>query len=333
MLEAMVEKSRQLAEERERSFRLRAGMELAAKGQNPHILVVSPIHKSGHDYILLGLGQGDAFWATRLPRTRLLDSDESPFLFGGPAAYSSQFGIVFAVITFESDEPDDVVQESVSAFTQNEHMRAAHVIGLQMDPTGSYRLVGEVKFRDRILARLLAARRRRPSETDHNVLVVLCSDSRLLPPSTSSGIPLMIRTLGGFVPALDDASRETQELDDFLAHWLEEEPSRKRIVVIAHGHATNEAAVCGAAKASLNPSELTDESLQLIVKRIANDAKRADRAHDATPYGRAIATARATRENLRTYTAIREFERKRLLPSEFIQPAFMDTITGVLAPL
>lgn len=334
MLDSMVDKSKQLAGERERSFKLKTRMEAAAKGQNPHILMISPVHKSGQDCSLLGLGQGDAFWATRLPKASLLGSEESSFLFGGPAAYFGHFsGTLIAAITFESDEPDDVIQESMSALTQNEHLKKAHILGLQQDSTGSYRHVGEVKFTDRLLASVLVRRNVTPPVIDEKVLVVLCSDSRLLPPCTSSGVPMVIRTLGGFIPACDDASRETRDLDDFLAGWLENDPSDKRIVVIAHGHTTNEAAVCGAAKASLNPSELADGLLQAILQRIWDDAKRADWSHDATPYDRAIAIAKATRENLGTYTEIRELQRKRLLPSNFVQLAFMDTVTGLLAPL
>jgi carbonic anhydrase len=334
MLDAMVDNSRQLAEERERSFRLKTRMDQAARGQNPHILMVSPIHMSGHDCSLLGLGQGDAFWATRLPKTSLLSSDESPFFFGGPAAYFGHIGgTALAVITFESDESDDVVQESMSALAQNEHLRKSHILGLQLDSEGMYRPVGEVKFTDRLIAGILARRSVTTPETDERVLVILCSDSRLLPPNTSTGVPMTIRTIGGFIPPCDDASRETQDLDDFLAGWLEDNTSEKRKVIIAHGHTTGEAAVCGAAKASLNPSELTDELLRLIVERIGDDARRVDSAYDATPYDRAIAIAKATKQNLATYSAVHELEKRRLLPSKFIQLAFMDTVTGLLAPL
>jgi carbonic anhydrase len=330
----MVDNSRHLAEEREHLFIPKMKMEKAAKGQHPLFLMVSPAHKSANDCRLLGLGQGDAFWVTRLPKKSLLSSDESPFLFGAPAAYFCHFDkTAFAVITFESDDSDDVIQESMSAFAQKEHLRKLHLIGLQLGSKGSYQPVGKLKFSERVMAGMLTDRKAAPLETDERVLVVLCSDSRLLPPHTFNGVPIVIRTLGAFIPPYDDASPETQNLDEFLADWLEENASEKRIVVIAHGHMTNEAAVCGAAKASLNPSELTDELLQSIVERIGDDAKRADWAHDATPYNRAIAIARATRENLATYSAVHELEKRRLLSSEFIQLAFMDTVTGLLAPL
>lgn len=330
----MIENSRLLADERDRLFIPKKRMERAARGQNPHILMVSPINMSGRDCSLLGLGQGDAFWATRLPKVSLLGPEESPFLFGGPAAYFGHFSKGgFAVVTFESDESDDVVRKSVFALAQNEHLKEHHVTSLQLDSEGLYQPVGKIRFADRFVADLSARRNVTPPQTDERVLVVLCSDSRLLPPQTVKGVPMTIRTLGGFIPPYDDASRETHDLDDFLSGWLQDDASEKRIVIVAHGHMTNEAAVCGAAKASLDSSQLADEFLQSIVERIGDDAKRADWAHEATPYARAIAIAKATKQNLATYSAVHLLEKNRFLSSEFIQLAFMDTVTGLLAPL
>jgi hypothetical protein len=65
---------------------------------------------------------------------------------------------------------------------------------------------------------------------------------------------------------------------------------------------------------------------------MGNDAKRADRTHAATPYERAIAIAKATKENLGTYPSIRGLGKKRILSSQFIQLAFMDTVSGLLTP-
>lgn len=334
MIDAMIEKSRELAETRARSFKLRIRMQNAAKGQNPRIFVISSIQKCGQDNQILGLGQGDAFWATRVPGFPLPAPEESPFLFGGPAAYSSHFhGKVMAVITFDSDEPDSVVQESISVLSENENLRVPHIIGLQLDSvSGHYRSVGQGKLMDRAVAGVLTRQYSEPLEIDEGVLVVLCSDSRLLPPMTSKGAPMTIRTLGGFIPSYDESLPETMNLDDFLTRWLEQDSSEKRIVAMAHGNPDADAAACGAAKASLDSSEIADSFLRSIVEQIGDDAMRADSSHETTAHSRAIAIAKATRRNLGTYPAISAITKKRILLSEVVQLAYMDTVTGILTP-
>ena len=77
-------------------------MQTALMGQEPKFLLISPINRSAQDLDLLGFEQGDVFNATRVPNMIIPISEQSPFLFGGPASYYAQFpkhdGII---VTFE----------------------------------------------------------------------------------------------------------------------------------------------------------------------------------------------------------------------------------------
>jgi len=332
MIDAMIEKSKELAETRKRTPQLLTKMQAAAKGQAPSFLIVSTIRRCAQDGQLLNIQQGDAFWATRLPGPPLMRQELLPFLFGGPAAYSSHFhGRTGIVVTFESAERDSDVLDTLSTISQNGSLKGLPIVGLKVDyELGRVRLVVHDKGRNYVLENSLLQRVVRPSALDEKVLVLMCSDSRLLPPTTQTAVPMAMRTLGAFFPAFSGIEDETSHLNTFLTQWLEKDATEKRIIIVAHGSTTEEPASCGAAKASLRPSEVSDKLLRSVIERIGVDATRQNRSPAQVPEVQAMVIARAAKENLLEYPAFVNLAKKKVPVADLILLARMDTVTNIL---
>ena len=332
MLDALIEKSKESAETRLGNPQLLARMETASKGQAPAFFIVSSIRRCVQDAQLLSIQQGDAFWATRFPGLPLKRQDLSPFLFGGPAAYSSRFHQRTGVVaTFESAERDDVVLDTLSAIRQNESLKGLPIVGLRVDyELGRVRLVVHSMVRNYVLENSLLRRIVKPSTLDERMLVLMCSDSRLVPPATRTAVPMAIRTLGAFLPSFSGVADETSQLNTLLFQWLEKDAIEKKIIIVAHGSATEEHASCGASRASLEPSEVSDKLLRSVVERIGIDATRQSKSRLLNPEAQAMAIIRAAKENLLEYPVFVDLAKKKVPVVDLILLARMDTVTNVL---
>jgi len=248
----MAEISDKLERQRKDDPKLLAKMQVAAQGQAPRFLLVSQIHRGTQDLQLLGLEQGDAFHGTRVSGHALLSPGKSPVLFAGPAAYNGIFpqkdGVV---ITFDKDEPQDRIRESLVNLAEHPGLSEIPIIALSIDyGPGHAQAISHSFHRNRSVEEMFVSRCIMPERCDESVLVLLCSDSRVQPPSTPVGIPYAIQTLGAYVPKYIGADDETMQLNNFFSDWLSTDASEKRIVIVEHGGFTQEEPPCGAGQAT-----------------------------------------------------------------------------------
>ena len=248
MINKMTEISDKLERQRKDDPSLLVKMQVAAQGQDPRFFIISQIHRSTQDLKLLGLEQGDAFHGTRVSDCPLLSPSMSPVLFAGPAAFNGNFpqkdGVV---ITFDRDEPSERINESLVNLTEHPDLSEIPIIALSVDyDQGHAQAIGHSFHRNRDVEEMFALRCVRPERCDDSVLVLLCSDSRVHPPSTPVGVPYAIQTLGAYVSKYTGANDETMQLNDFFSNWLSTDASEKRILIVEHGGFTQEEPPCGA---------------------------------------------------------------------------------------
>lgn len=218
MINRIVEISEELSRERRKDPDLVSRMEIALQGQFPQYLMISPINRGSQDLQLFGMAMGDAFHGTRVPGMPLLAPERSRILYGGPVAYNQEFPDKRGVIlTFEQDEPESTIKESLDNLTRHPDIKGIPAIVFRVDyEQGRARIMVHGKGRNYELENRLLSRLRRPESLDTSTLVLSCSDSRVRPPVTPQGIPMAIQTLGGYVPKYSGADDETLQLAAIL---------------------------------------------------------------------------------------------------------------------
>ncbi len=332
MINKMAEISDKLERQRKDDPKLLAKMQVAAQGQAPRFLLVSQIHRGTQDLQLLGLKQGDAFHGTRVSDHPLLSPSKSPVLFAGPAAYNGNFpqkdGVV---ITFDIDEPQERIHESLVNLTEHPELSGIPLIALSVDyGQGLAQAIGHSFHRNRSIEEMLVSRCVKPEGCDESVLVLLCSDSRVHPPSTPVGVPYAIQTLGAYVSKYSGADDETTQLNDFFSDWLSTDANEKRILIVEHGGFTREEPPCGAGQASLNPQQVKGEFLRPVIELLNREALRFEDGISKTVEDRVLAIGQATEYNLRNYPAIAKVQEDGVSMESLFQIVTMDTVTGKL---
>jgi carbonic anhydrase len=328
----MAEISDKLERQRKDDAKLLVKMQVAAQGQEPRFFIVSQIHRSTQDLKLLGLEQGDAFHGTRVSDCPLLSPSRSPVLFAGPAAYNGNFpqkdGVV---ITFDRDEPPERISESLVNLTEHPDLSEIPIIALSVDyDQGHAQAIGHSFHRNRAIEKMFVSRCAKPERLDESVLVLLCSDSRVHPPSTPIGIPYAIQTLGAYVSKYSGADDETTQLNDFFSDWLSTDANEKRILIVEHGGFTREEPPCGAGQASLNPQQVKGEFLRPVIELLNREALRFEDGISKTVEERVLAIGQATEYNLRNYPAIAKVQEDGVSMESLFQIVTMDTVTGKL---
>jgi hypothetical protein len=333
MINKLVDISEKTADEKKRDPDLLERMEVAAKGQSPRFLILSPIDRSAQDLQLLDLRMGDAFHATRVPWRVLPAPENSPVLFAGPACYNRNFPENSGVIvTFEEEESSDVISESLSNLSKHPDLEGIPVLALRVDYDKG--LVGFESHgfdRNPDAERWVSSRIQRPDGVDRDYLVLICSDSRVQPPRTPKGHPMAIQTLGGYIPRHSDGCVETSQLDDFFQDWLSRDRAQRKILIVMHGSFKGVGAPCGAAHASLNPASVDCRVLRPLVEQISNHAACFEEQPAENAEDRVVALASAIKENLLSYPTISSCFEERA--DDFIGTAFMNTVTNVLSVL
>ena len=332
MINKMAEISDKLERQRKDNAKLLAKMQVAAQGQDPRFFIVSQIHRSTQDLKLLGLEQGDAFHGTRVSDCPLLSPSRSPVLFAGPAAYNGSFpqkdGVV---ITFDRDEPSERISESLVNLTEHPDLSEIPIIALSVDyDQGQAQAIGHSFNRNRAVEEMFVSRCAKPELLNESVLVLLCSDSRVHPPSTPVGIPYAIQTLGAYVSKYSGADDETMQLNDFFSDWLSTDASEKRILIVEHGGFTQEEPPCGAGQASLNLHQVKGEFLRPVIELLHREALRFEDGISKTVEDRVLAIGQATEHNLRNYPAIARSQEEGVSMESLFQIVTMDTVTGRL---
>ena len=329
MINKLVNISQKLADERKKDPELLARMESASLGQAPRFLVISSIRRSSQDLQLLNMGMGDAFHATRVPNQPLLFPDIAPHLFKGPASYHKLFpGKKGIIVTFDEAESEVIIRETITNITRHPDLDNIPIIALKVD-YNSVRasLIPHGKGRDYKTENWILSRIRKPDILDDDVLVLICSDSRVHPPHTEKGVPMAIQTLGGYVPMFTGYDDETRQLNSFFENWLSGSPVEREILIVAHGNFEGEGPSCGAATISLNPNEAPSNTLYAIVKDLHNAAQQFESESPNTPEERVKSLCHATRHHLMSYPSIFTAYKSGLLSIDYL---FMDTVTNVL---
>ncbi len=329
MINELVQLSKKLADEHKKDPVLAARMEIASQGQSPRFLIISPITRSGQDLQLLGMNMGDAFHATRVPRHALLPPDLAPVLFKGPASYNREFPNQKGVIvTFETDESLEVIRETIENISLHPDLANLPIIAFQVDYlTGHVKLIVHSKGRNYEYENRLLSKIRVPDKIDSDLLVLICSDSRVRPPLTGKGIPMAIQTLGGYVPGYTGNSDETEQLNDFFQKWLSSNDNPKQILIVAHGNFEGEGHSCGAGTASLNPNRIPNPSLRPIIQELNRVAEEYENTPPLNPEDRVKSISKAIQDNLLTYPAIADSHSIFQLA---IDELLMDTVTNTL---
>lgn len=330
MLNELVQLSKKHAVEHRKDPVLAARMELGFHGQAPRYLIISPINRSRQDIQIFNINTGDAFHATRVPGHVLLPSNLSPTLVKGPAsfnhAFSNQKGII---LTFENDESLDIIRETIENISLNPDLKSLPIIAFQVDYLkGRARLIVHNKGRNYEYENKLLHHLGIPEELDNDLLVLLCSDSRVEPPLTNKGFPLAIRTLGGYIPAFTGKQDETEQLHDFFQTWLVSGENPKHILIVAHGNFEGDGSSCGAGTASLKPSAIQNASLRQVIEEIDRVAEEYERTPPNSPEDRVKSISKAIRANLLTYPPISDASSVYKLS---IDDILMDTITNTLS--
>jgi carbonic anhydrase len=331
MINDILEMAEKMSEERKKDPELSSRMDEAAQGQAPRFLMISPILRSSQDLQLFGMKMGDVFHATRVPNSPLLPPSQSPFLFAGPASYNHEFPERRGVIlTFDHDESEGIIRESLENIKKHPDLDELPFIVFRVDyENGRARIIAHGKGRDYEAENWLMSRVGRPSDLDTDTLVLICSDSRVDPPLTPRGLPMAIRTLGGYVPPYIGQDDETLQMNDFFKEWLSHERHTQNILVIAHGNFEGEGPSCGAALNSLNPADIRNKILQSVIIELENAAKPFESVSAKTPEDRVKSLSSAIKQNLLTYPGINTAAASK--SSEFIRILLMDTVSNVLA--
>lgn len=333
MINRLVDLSEKIAHQKKQDPDLLERMEVAAKGQSPRFLIVSPISRSAQDLQLLDLRIGDAFHATRVPCAALPEPEKSPVLFAGPASYNRNFPQKRGVImTFETDEPSDVVGQSLVSLSKHPDLEGLPVIALRVDyDNGTARLERHEYNRDLEAENWILSRIQKPDQVDRNHLVLICSDSRVQPPRTPDGLPMAIQTLGGYIPPYSEGGPEAFQLDGFFREWLRENRASRRILIVMHGSFKGAGAPCGAAHASLDPSGVKCRVLRPLIEQIRSAASRFEDHPASNAEDRVVALASAIKANLLSYPYVAACFEER--GDDFIEAVFMNTVTNVLSLL
>ncbi len=330
MINKMVELAEELSRERRKDPELASRMELAAHGQFPRFLLISPINRSAQDLQLFGMIMGDAFHGTRVPGKPLLPPRKSPFLFGGPAAYNRDFPNERGVIlTFEYDEPDAVIRESLDNVVLHPDLKGIPVLAFRVDyELGRARIIPHGKGRSYETENQMVSHLRRPDEIDAETLVLLCSDSRVHPPETPYGLPMAILTLGGYIPKYTGLDDETLQLNEFFTEWLSSDSISRHILIVGHGNFEGEGHSCGAAQASLNPTSVKNQFLFFVVAELQSATKQFESPTSENAEERVKSISLAIKEHLLSYPAVRKYANTHL--SDFIDILLMDTVSNTL---
>ncbi|MHA2178132.1 MAG: hypothetical protein ACXAAK_07260 [Candidatus Thorarchaeota archaeon] len=329
MINILMNLSQKLADERRKDPELLARMEIAIQGQSPRYLIFSQIHRSSQDLQLFKMQMGDAFQATRVPGQVLLPPDMAPTLFKGPASYDRCFqrkqGIV---VTFEKVESSAIIRETLDNMMLHPNLVGLPIIALKIDyESGRTSLIAHGKGRDYEEENRVLSRIQEPGFLDNDILVLICSDSRVHPPHTERGVPMAIQTLGGYLPKVTGMDDETQQLNSFFEEWLNGSTRERKILIVAHGNFEGEGPSCGAATISLDPSQAPSATLIPVMEDLQDAAQQFEREGPKTPEDRVKSLCLATRENLMTYPAISRAIQSGLVS---IDELFMDTVSNVL---
>jgi carbonic anhydrase len=310
---------------------LASPMEVTSQEQFPRFLMISPIDRSSQDLQLFSMAHGDAFHGTRVPRMPLLPPNRSHFLLGGPAAYNREFQNERGVIlTFEQDESDSIVRESLDNLLIHPDIKGIPIIAFRVDyELGRVRIIPHGKGRNYEAEVRLLARLRRPDIVDKNTLVLICSDSRLRPPSSRHGLPMAIQTLGGYIPKYTQSEDETSQLNDFFTEWLSTKSDPRHILIIVHGSFEGEGPSCGAALASLDPSTVKNPLLNSVITELQMAAAHFEDHLPKNAEERVKSLSLAIKENLLSYPSVREFVHGN--PTDFIDILLMDTVSNAIS--
>ncbi|MFW9845550.1 MAG: hypothetical protein ACFFD6_02295 [Candidatus Thorarchaeota archaeon] len=335
MLKRLVESSRITAEERKGNLAARIRMKAASLGQAPRFLLISPISRSFQDIDLLGFSQGDAFYASRVPDIPLSSRDQLPFLLGGPISYNEQFSAEDGIIvTFEMNEAYAAVRTTISNLSSYTETRRIPIIGIRVDyALGRGLLVPHDKGRNYALENKIMSMLRKPRKMDHNTLILVCSDSRIVLSDLPIEAPMAIRTLGGYIPQYDADNEETQLLDGFFEKWFSSDTSAKQIVILSHGSSESNSASCGAADASLRADEHGNGTFGSILGMMNIDAGQHEEELPTSPKERAINITKATLQNLRSYPSLIDASEKGFDIESRIEVMFIDTVTNLISEL
>jgi carbonic anhydrase len=333
MINKLVELSEKLSNERKQDPELSARMEVAAQGQSPRFLLISPINRSSQDLQLFGMKMGDAFHGTRVPGMPLLPPQKSRILFAGPAAYNQGFPEKRGVIlTFEQADSDETIHQSIESVWLHPDLTGIPIIAFRVNyDVGSVRIIVHGKGRSYETENWLLSRVRHPDPVDSSTLVLICSDSRVQPPVTPEGLPMAIQTLGGYVPRYSEIDDETRQLDIFFKQWLDVNSESQEIIIIAHGNFEGEGPSCGAGQACLHPERVKNDLLRPIIEelQIAAQPFESKPAEDAETRVKSLCSA--IRENLLSYPSIQDIVGQR--KSELINTLLMDTVSNVLSTI
>ena len=330
MINKLVEIAEKLSEERKKDSEFLDRIGKAAHEQAPRFLIISPIRRSSQDLQLFNMKMGDVFHATRVSNKPLLPPNESPILFAGPAAFNREFPEKRAVIlTFDIEEPEAIIRESLENLILHPDLEGLPIIVFRADyEQGRVRIVPHGKGRDYEDENRLISQVNRPDELDTHTLVLICSDSRIDPPVTPRGLPMAIRTLGGYIPQYTGLEDETLYLNNFFEDWLSQKEGTQQILVIVHGNFEGDGPSCGAGMASLSPADISNKMLRSVLVELENAAKPFEPVPANTPEDRVKSLALAIRQNLLTYPAINTNPISKTV--DFIRTLLMDTVSNVL---
>ena len=331
MINRIVDLSEKLANKKKEDPELLERMEVAAKGQCPRFLLISRIDRSSQDLQLLDMRMGDAFHATRVPGYALPPPEDSRVLFSGPASYNCGFQDKRGVIvTFDSDDSPEIVRDSLLSLSRHPDLAGLPIIALHVDySNGTARLEPHGFGRDYEGENWILSRLRKPDPVDEDYLVLICSDSRVHPPATPEGVPMAIQTLGGYVPPFESSNVESRQLNGFFESWLQNGKTQHRILIVMHGSFRGHGPPCGAAHASLNPSQVSNNQLRPLIQMLREEALRFEDCPSENAEDRVVALASAIKANLLSYPSIQACGDKDTL----IEVAFMNTLTNVVATI
>jgi hypothetical protein len=329
MINKLMEISEKLANARKQDPVLRARMELISHGQFPRYLIISPLTRAGQDMQLFNMSIGDAFHATRVPEHALLPPNLAPTLFKGPVSFNREFSNEKGVIvTFDIDESLEVIRTTIDNISLHPDLNHLPILAFQVNyENGRVKLIVHGKGRDYESENRLLSRIRVPDELDDELLVLICSDSRVFPPRSGKGIPMAIQTLGGYIPAYSGKEDETGQLNDFFQQWLSSTDSLRQILIVAHGNFEGEGDSCSAGKASMNPSTISNPLLRPIIEELNRAAMECESDPPKNPEERVKSLSKAIRGNLLTYPSIADAHSMFRL---VIDDLLMDTVTNTL---
>ncbi|TFH04376.1 MAG: hypothetical protein E4H14_14885 [Candidatus Thorarchaeota archaeon] len=332
MINKLVEMAENLSKERKKDPELSARMDIAAQGQAPRFLMISPIRRSSQDLQLFKMKMGDVFHGTRVSNEPLLSPTQSPVLFAGPASYNREFPEKRGVIlTFDQDEPEEIIKKSLENISLHPDLGGLPIIVFRVDyEQGRVRIVAHGKGRNYEAENWLLSRVIRPDPLDSNTLVLICSDSRVHPPVTPQGLPMAIQTLGGYIPKYTGSDDETLQLNTFFEKWLSRDRSTQNILVVAHGNFEGEGPSCVAGEASLKPDNISNKILHSVITELENAAKPFESIPANTAEDRVKSLSFAIRNNLFTYPAVIAIADSK--SPDFVKILLMDTVSNVLKP-